>query len=437
MNLLAAKLYDPASAASKNTTQTAAMTAFDTTNLRLTFTPPAHGLVRFRMQAVGTGSTQAPVILMGVLNTTNVVGRAAPAYFPNSAASTTQLFTLVSDFIATGVTAVSSNFDAAWAVQQAVAGTNIRYGGPNNTTAATAWGAFCFEAWDPQPNPTNFGSLSVDASGRVDVIKVAGTTQTARDLGAQLDVAVSTRAATTALPTNFSALSINANGRVDVIKIAGTTQTARDMGAQLDVAVSTRAATTALPTNFSAMSINASGQIDIIKVAGTTQTARDLGAQLDATVSSRMATFTLPTNFSSLSIDASGRVDIAKVAGTTQTASDLGAQLDATISSRMATFTLPTNFSSLSVDASGRVDLAKVAGTTQTARDLGAQLDAAISTRLSAASYTAPDNASITAVKAKTDSLTFTKALELDVNLKSVTGTTITGSGTTAAPWGP
>jgi hypothetical protein len=33
------------------------------------------------------------------------------------------------------------------------------------------------------PTPANFSTLSVDSNGRVDVIKVAGTTQTARDLG--------------------------------------------------------------------------------------------------------------------------------------------------------------------------------------------------------------------------------------------------------------
>jgi hypothetical protein len=33
--------------------------------------------------------------------------------------------------------------------------------------------------------------------------------------------------------------------------------------------------------------------------------------------------------------------------------------------------------------------------------------------------------------------MTFTKANELDVNLKSVKGTTVTGSGTAGSPWGP
>jgi hypothetical protein len=42
----------------------------------------------------------------------------------------------------------------------------------------------------------------------------------------------------------------------------------------------------------------------------------------------------------------------------------------------------------------------------------------------------------IAAIKAKTDSLTFTKALELDVNMQSINGTTVNGDGA-GTPWGP
>lgn len=43
------------------------------------------------------------------------------------------------------------------------------------------------QADDPQvAKPTNFASLSVDGSGRVDVAKIAGTSQTARDIGASV-----------------------------------------------------------------------------------------------------------------------------------------------------------------------------------------------------------------------------------------------------------
>ena len=65
------------------------------------------------------------------------------------------------------------------------------------------------------------------------------------------------------------------------------------------------------------------------------------------------------------------------------------------------------------------------------------RIDAAISTRLASASYTAPDNSSITAIKAKTDSLTFTIAGNLDANIQRDNDIVVTGTGTTGNPWGP
>lgn len=80
--------------------------------------------------------------------------------------------------------------------------------------------------------PANFGSTSIDANGRVDVIKVNGTSQTARDLGAQLDAAVSTRLASASVPTNFSALSITVGGVVSAsVATGGITSTSFAAGA--------------------------------------------------------------------------------------------------------------------------------------------------------------------------------------------------------------
>lgn len=192
MNLLAAKLYDPAVAVTKNTTAAIAMTALDTTNLRLAVTVPAHGMVRFRLMGVLHGATTFPSILLGVLNGATVVGRVAPVQSLGNTAVATALVNVEADFIATGLTPGATNFDAAYAVETLVASTGLKYGGPNNTTANDAFGAFVFEAWDPQSQTVN-STLAVDANGRVDVSKVAGTAQTARDLGAQLDATVSSR----------------------------------------------------------------------------------------------------------------------------------------------------------------------------------------------------------------------------------------------------
>lgn len=92
--------------------------------------------------------------------------------------------------------------------------------------------------------PANFSSLSIDGSGRVDIAKIAGTSQTARDIGSSVllssgtgtgeislssgTVTVGTNndktgyALTQTFPSNFSSFSIDASGRVDIAKIKGT-----------------------------------------------------------------------------------------------------------------------------------------------------------------------------------------------------------------------
>ena len=46
-------------------------------------------------------------------------------------------------------------------------------------------------------------------------------------------------------------------------------------------------------------------------------------------------------------------------------------------------------------------------------------------------------NTSITTIKGKTDSLTFTTAGEVDANIHSVNDTAVTGDGETGTEWGP
>lgn len=50
---------------------------------------------------------------------------------------------------------------------------------------------------------------------------------------------------------------------------------------------------------------------------------------------------------------------------------------------------------------------------------------------------TVPDNTSITAIKAKTDSLNFTVAGKVDSNILYVNGVLVNGAGTVGSPWGP
>jgi hypothetical protein len=347
MNLLGAILYDPAAAVTKSTAALLAMTNFDTTHLRLTVTVPSHGMVRFRMRCAATGATTLGSILLGVRTGSTVQGRIIPAWFPGTLSGATVTGYYDAEFTVTGLTPGSTNFDAAYAVQVVVAATNISYGGPNNNSGNNAWGGFLFEAWDPQPLQPN-GQVVVDANGRLDISAVSGTSQTARDLGAQLDATVSSRMATFTLPANFSSLAITAGGAV---------------------------------------------------TAGTVS---------DKTGYSLTQAF--PANFATLAIDGSGRMDVGKTLG-----------------------------QAVTLDANNVINVSTkyVAGTAQTAVDIASRLDVAVSTRLAAGSYTAPDNASIAAIKAKTDSLNFTVPGYADVNIRYVNSIAVNGSGTNRDPWGP
>lgn len=64
-------------------------------------------------------------------------------------------------------------------------------------------------------------------------------------------------------------------------------------------------------------------------------------------------------------------------------------------------------------------------------------LDVTVSSRLASASYTAPDNTSVTAIKTQTDKLTFTVANQLDSNIQYVNDVQVTGNGSSGTPWGP
>jgi len=73
-------------------------------------------------------------------------------------------------------------------------------------------------------------------------------------------------------PPNFSTFSVDSNGRVDVIKLAGTTNTARDIGASVLLSSGTGAGQLSITTGV--VSANTT------QVSGTAQTGRDLGASV-------------------------------------------------------------------------------------------------------------------------------------------------------------
>lgn len=146
MTLLVGTNYDPAVAVSQPTTVALAMTALDTTNLRLIFAAPPSGRVLVRLRGVLHGATTWPMILLGVLEGSTVKGRVAPQTFYSGALASS--FMVVEGlFVISGLAVGTHTFDAAYAVETAVASTGLKYGGPNDTTVNNAFGGFNFEIW--------------------------------------------------------------------------------------------------------------------------------------------------------------------------------------------------------------------------------------------------------------------------------------------------
>lgn len=147
MALLAGVCYDPAVAVSKSTAALLAMTALDTTNLRLTFTVPASGRVLVRMCGVLHGATTYAQILLGVLEGATVRKRVAPITGGGNLAATTML-AAEAVFLVTGLTpGANLTWDAAYGVETIVAATGLKYGGPDNATTNDAFGGFVYEIW--------------------------------------------------------------------------------------------------------------------------------------------------------------------------------------------------------------------------------------------------------------------------------------------------
>ena len=150
MPLLAGTLYDPAAAVSEATSSLLAMTAIDTTNLRLTFTVPPNGAVLVRMRAVTIGATTFPRILLGVLEGATVKLRMSPMGKSPTNLATTQMQQEIVGVVSGLTPGASLTWDAAYGVEILLAATNLKYGGPDDAAGADAFGGFVFEVWDTQ-----------------------------------------------------------------------------------------------------------------------------------------------------------------------------------------------------------------------------------------------------------------------------------------------
>lgn len=147
-NLLAGVFYDPLAAATLSCTSLLAMTAMDTTNLRLAFTAPTSGNVFWRIatQQHGANLANSGSVLLGILESTTVVARSTPTQQLSSAVATS-CFASESTGVITGLSAGSHTWDASYAVQTVATAGGFKHGGPNNTTTNDCFGGIAFEVW--------------------------------------------------------------------------------------------------------------------------------------------------------------------------------------------------------------------------------------------------------------------------------------------------
>ena len=146
--LLAGKTYDPATAVTKGTAASA-MAAFDTTNLRLTVTVPASGILYCIVRCPQHGATTWSQFLLGVMEGATVRGKVCPSGAVQGTSLATTFMMLEAGMVVSGLTpSASITLDAAWGCETFVASSLLKYGGPANATANNDFGGISFEVWD-------------------------------------------------------------------------------------------------------------------------------------------------------------------------------------------------------------------------------------------------------------------------------------------------
>ena len=193
--------------------------------------------------------------------------------------------------------------------------------------------------------------------------------------------------------------------------------------------------------------VHASGvnqTINVYTVSYDPHNTTTLGlTNLDAAISSRMATYTQPTGFLAATFPSTVASTTNITAGTITTVTNL-TNLPAITSNWLTAAGIAAG----ALNGKGDWNIGKTgytlvsgpldaAGTRSAIGLASANLDTQLGTLLTSASYTAPDNAGITAIKAKTDSLTFTIAGNVDTNIQYVNDVQVQGTGQTGNEWRP
>jgi hypothetical protein len=209
---------------------------------------------------------------------------------------------------------------------------------------------------------------------------------------------------------------------VNVTKFGGTAVTGRDLGAQLDAAITTRLAASSYVSPPDTASIaTAVWAAGTRTLTGFGTLAADIWGYATRTLtamSDSSGVTTLLGRIASALTITSGKVDVNDKSGfSLSTAPPTAAEIKTAL------------------EAAG----SHLAGIKDKTDNLPADpaSETNVSTRLAAASYTEPDNTGISGIKAQTDKLTFDAANRVAGNMTAVNNQALTGDGSSVTPWGP
>ena len=282
-----------------------------------------------------------------------------------------------------------------------------------------------------QAFPTNFSSLAITAGGAVTAGTVSDKT------GYSL---------TQSFPANFASMAITAGGAVTAGTVSDKTGYSLTQG---------------FPSNFASLVISAGGVVSanvvqwnggsLPTIGTSTLTAADVwtyasGRTVTNTIPSAtdnaaavwgasLSTYTTAGTFGGRIVRSDSSNVLVKLTGSAHIAADIHELQPAVITA--AAFDLgAVDANALAADAASEI---AAAVRVNLATELG-RVDVAISTRLATSGYTAPDNTSITAIKAKTDNLPASPAATGDIPsattiADAVLGRSVATVQATAAEW--
>lgn len=236
---------------------------------------------------------------------------------------------------------------------------------------------------------------------------------------------------TTYRPSTGAAFTLGGTPALSVYKDNSTTQSTTGVTLTADFDSVTGLNHFAIDTSADGTFYSAGSFFDIVITAGTVDSVSVVGTVVASFTLRKDSSLKPTTAGRTLDVTAGGEagIDWANVGSPTTTVNLSGT----TISTSQVVASVSGAVGSVTGNVGGNVtgSVGSVVGLTV------ANLDAAVSTRLATAGYTAPDNTSITSIKAKTDSLTFTVAGQVDSNIQYVNDVQVNGTGALGDEWGP